>query len=613
MVTRWDGAFPQYGSATSPGRPPSSGRGRAARRGRGRCRPTGGSGIPAVVGQRPGGGRAVLQLARPDDRGPGRAMSPAPGGDPAPPPAEAPATGERVGRRGARRGCAMTHRRTAAVVPAGAGWPCRRWPPGSAWRSRSPRGDSGSWPSRPPACSGGGSAGSGRGPGCGPAGWPVSAATCPGSCGVRSFTLAGAVVLIAVEALFVALACLAVPAGPVVARALAFPAAMTLAEAARQTWPFGGLPIGGVFLGQADGPLLGVARLGGPLVLTAAVYLGGVGLGALCTAAVRTLRDRRRAGAFARADLRFGASFSPATAPVTPGLRGHGRGSRQDRSGRRRRARRPLRARGGRQPRARRRPVGRHGDRGRRAGRGCPGLHKSQVDPAGVLAAQSPPPTCSRRADHGGAPRLVLWPEDVVSLDVPLTAPPRRRSWRTWPAPRIDPRGRGDRDDLVDRVPQRGGGLRAGRLHRRPLREGPPGPLRRVRPLAELLRPPGQPVLGAARRRARHRVRAAHDSCRAPRDDDLLRGLLRGPGPGLGAGRRPAADRPDQHLVVRDRPGAHPGDRGRRGPGRAAGAGPAPGCAHRLLRMDHQPGDRAPGRCSAPARSSRPSSTGGPG
>ena len=47
------------------------------------------------------------------------------------------------------------------------------------------------------------------------------------------------------------------------------------------TWPFGGLPIGGVFLGQADGPVLGVARLGGPLALTAAVYVGWGGVGAL--------------------------------------------------------------------------------------------------------------------------------------------------------------------------------------------------------------------------------------------------------------------------------------------------------------------------------------------
>ena len=42
------------------------------------------------------------------------------------------------------------------------------------------------------------------------------------------------------------------------------------------TWPFGGLPLGGVFLGQAVGPLVQLARLGGPLLLTAGVYAGGV-------------------------------------------------------------------------------------------------------------------------------------------------------------------------------------------------------------------------------------------------------------------------------------------------------------------------------------------------
>ena len=68
---------------------------------------------------------------------------------------------------------------------------------------------------------------------------------------------------------------------------------MTLAEAVRQTWPFGGLPIGGVFLGQADGPLLGVARLGGPLGLTLAVYVGGVAW-PRWPSAVRAVRDRRR-------------------------------------------------------------------------------------------------------------------------------------------------------------------------------------------------------------------------------------------------------------------------------------------------------------------------------
>ena len=55
----------------------------------------------------------------------------------------------------------------------------------------------------------------------------------PGLFWASSFNLPGGLVLMAVEAAFLAVACLAVPAGPVVARAMAFPAALTLAEAAR--------------------------------------------------------------------------------------------------------------------------------------------------------------------------------------------------------------------------------------------------------------------------------------------------------------------------------------------------------------------------------------------
>ncbi len=246
----------------------------------------------------------------------------------------------------------------------------------------------------------------------------------PGLMWVRSFTLPGAVVLIALEAGFVAMACLAVPAGPVAARALAFPSAMTLAEAARQTWPFGGLPIGGVFLGQADGPFLGVARIGGPLVLTFAVYLGGVGLGALGSAAARTLRDRRRARAFSRADGENGTLPAPEDGSRSSALRdavaGHGAtalvgalalallctlGVAADHS-----------------------PDGGHSvgviTAAAVQGGGARGFRKSEVDQARVLAAQVAATDELESAHHRTAPRLVLWPEDVVSLDVPLADSP---------------------------------------------------------------------------------------------------------------------------------------------------------------------------------------------
>lgn len=55
------------------------------------------------------------------------------------------------------------------------------------------------------------------------------------------------------------------------------------------TWPFGGLPLGGVFLGQAGGPLLQLARPGGPLLITAGVWAGGV-VGATVVAGIASRR-----------------------------------------------------------------------------------------------------------------------------------------------------------------------------------------------------------------------------------------------------------------------------------------------------------------------------------
>ena len=209
----------------------------------------------------------------------------------------------------------------------------------------------------------------------------------PGLAWARAFTIPGALMLMAVEASFVAVACLAVPAGPAAARALAFPAALTLSEAVRMQWPFGGLPIGGVFLGQADGPVLGVARLGGPLGLTVAVYVGGVGLAALAESAVVTVRDGARARAFARTDPEGGERVGTVAGAVA------GRG--------------PLalcgaaalvildvRGRPGR-PRARRGAVGGCGDDGRRPGGRRPWVPQVPDRPgggAGGPAVGDPPP-----------------------------------------------------------------------------------------------------------------------------------------------------------------------------------------------------------------------------
>jgi apolipoprotein N-acyltransferase len=227
----------------------------------------------------------------------------------------------------------------------------------------------------------------------------------PGLAWARSFTLLGAIGLIALEALFPAVACLMVPARPALARALAFPAALTLAEAVRMTWPFGGLPIGGVFLGQADGPVLAVARLGGPLALTGAVYLGGVATAAVLMAVHLAVRDQRRARTFARTGLAGDVSvrnaFAGSGALALIGLAAiitlvsaviiatHAPDGGPS--------------------------LGTVSTAAVQGG-GVRGFRKSQVDPATVLAAQQAATERMQQLDGGHAPQLVLWPEDVVSL-----------------------------------------------------------------------------------------------------------------------------------------------------------------------------------------------------
>jgi len=222
----------------------------------------------------------------------------------------------------------------------------------------------------------------------------------PGLMWARSFTLVGAIALIVIEALFPAVACLVVPARPMGASALAYPAAMTLAEAARMSWPFGGLPLGGVFLGQAGGPVLGMARLGGPLLLTAAVFAGGVAVAGLAQAAgalaVAVARRSRRSGR-----LVLVGSVALVGVVVVAIIADHA-------------------------------PDG-GGARGTISaaaiqGGGVRGFRKSQVDPAVVLAAQNTATARMQQLDHGHSPQLVLWPEDVVSLSSPLDGSPAEAS-----------------------------------------------------------------------------------------------------------------------------------------------------------------------------------------
>src|SRR2546430_1681036 len=57
-----------------------------------------------------------------------------------------------------------------------------------------------------------------------------------------------------------------------------FIGAVTIAEAARQAYPFGGFPLGGIALGQVSGPLAPAARIGGALLITGLTAAAGAAL-----------------------------------------------------------------------------------------------------------------------------------------------------------------------------------------------------------------------------------------------------------------------------------------------------------------------------------------------
>lgn len=97
-------------------------------------------------------------------------------------------------------------------------------------------------------------------------------------------TQPGYVIAALLFATFHATAALCAPTGPW--RIIGRPAAHTLAEAVRVVFPFGGVPLATIGIGQAGGPLLGVARVGGVLLITWVVFQVGFALAG-------TLRDVR--------------------------------------------------------------------------------------------------------------------------------------------------------------------------------------------------------------------------------------------------------------------------------------------------------------------------------
>jgi apolipoprotein N-acyltransferase len=90
---------------------------------------------------------------------------------------------------------------------------------------------------------------------------------------MQSLTLPGYLIACALYAVMLGGATAAVPRGR--GRWVALAGTWTLAELLRWSWPFGGVPLANLAIGQVAGPLAGVARVGGALLLVTITVVAG--------------------------------------------------------------------------------------------------------------------------------------------------------------------------------------------------------------------------------------------------------------------------------------------------------------------------------------------------
>ncbi len=108
---------------------------------------------------------------------------------------------------------------------------------------------------------------------------------------IISFNLAGWFLMIAMAATFISIASGFVPNRSSVpsrlTRIAGFTSALALADALRWLWPFGGVPVGSLPLGQAGSPLSPTARVGGPVLLEICLYASSAALAELTDFLIR--------------------------------------------------------------------------------------------------------------------------------------------------------------------------------------------------------------------------------------------------------------------------------------------------------------------------------------
>lgn len=111
-------------------------------------------------------------------------------------------------------------------------------------------------------------------------GWLAGVAVlAPTTWWMRELTLPGWIIASLVLGAMLGLALAAVP--PHAGRWLAFPSGWVLFEAIRSRWPFGGVPLSTLAVGQVGGPFAPVSRVGATLMVAAVTAAASVGLAAL--------------------------------------------------------------------------------------------------------------------------------------------------------------------------------------------------------------------------------------------------------------------------------------------------------------------------------------------
>jgi len=101
----------------------------------------------------------------------------------------------------------------------------------------------------------------------------------PGLSWMTALTAPGTVIACVAYSAMLATGIAAAPPGR--GRWLALPGAWALAELVRWSWPFGGVPLANLAIGQVAGPLAPILRIGGPLLLLVATVALGMGAAAL--------------------------------------------------------------------------------------------------------------------------------------------------------------------------------------------------------------------------------------------------------------------------------------------------------------------------------------------